>query len=202
MSHTIWVIQIPAWMFTWRIFWAFRRFWIDLLGIEPARWLLDVPSGWKQVKSGHNRSFTYSCNSSDFFKSFQIRFLSFTPSDRKIQDHWIRLVNLGRNFRIIFLGFLIEWQWRHQIWHHLRICLLFWMFYFNFRAELNKLGTFRDPWTGSGLPWPVWSPDSGPFLIINELALCEGSTRSKSRIIFSVISFNFISRIKFKSPEE
>ena len=151
MSHIIWIIQIPAWMFTWRIFWAFRRFWIDLLGIEPARWLLELPSGWKQVNWGHFRSFTYSCNSSDFFKSFQIRFLF--PSDREIQDHWIRLVNLGRNFRIIFLRFLVERQWGHQIWHNLRIRLLFWMFYFNFRAELDKLGTFRDPWTGSELHW-------------------------------------------------
>ena len=161
MSHKRWVIQIPAWMFTWRIFWAFRRFWIDLLGIEPARWLLEVPSGWKQVKWGHFRSFdidwiskiTYSCNSSDFFKSFQVRFLSFIPPNRKIQDHRIRLVNLVGNFRVIFLGFLIEWQWCYQIRNHLRIRLLFWMFYFNFSSEFNQLGTFWDPWTGSELPW-------------------------------------------------
>ena len=103
MSHKRWVIQIPAWMFTWRIFWAFRRFWIDLLGIEPARWLLEVPSGWKQVKWDHFRSFDIDLISKSLTVVTHLTFSSLFKSG------FFPLFHPTGKFKIIEFDWSISW---------------------------------------------------------------------------------------------
>ena len=190
------------------MFWAFRRFWIDLLGIEPARWLLEVPSGWKHPGQMGSLEVIW-CQL--IFLLTVVTPLTFSSL---FKSGFFPLFHPTGKFKII------EFDWSTSC----EISEVFFSDFWSSGKGATKSGTtcasvcffecsisISDPnlisWALLGVQEPVQSsvptrlkdwPRSGPFLIINELALCEGSTRSKSRIIFSVISFNL--RVPSSAP--